>query len=293
MHPLRVHSLLMAKKLGAMEPERTAHLTDKPLRRRAGQSLSEKLYEKTEGLLHYIVGCCAGLVISSILAAVEIAKGETWPWWKPPAYAIGFSALLAPLFYWFEKPNKALVLGELGERIVGDALESLQELQYCVFHDLRSEKRKSANIDHVVIGPGGIYVIETKARSKIISSENASGYRDPRAIVEYTGDKLIVAGHDETTQTLGQVRAIRQEVRQLVARTLDMSMEEVVSRGLVRGVVMYPGFFVQRRVENRHPEEVWVMQEHGLHFWLPKEPVRLSRSEVEAISIGLRAMSQD
>jgi Nuclease-related domain len=50
--------------------------------------------------------------------------------------------------------------GAVGEEIVARTLEELGP-DYVVMHDVRAP-RKRANIDHVVVGPTGIFVIETK-----------------------------------------------------------------------------------------------------------------------------------
>jgi hypothetical protein len=56
-------------------------------------------------------------------------------------------------------------LGLLGEQAVAEALgrAAIATAGYVVFHDVPGEKW---NVDHVVVGPGGMFVIETKARSK-------------------------------------------------------------------------------------------------------------------------------
>ncbi len=60
-------------------------------------------------------------------------------------------------------------LGFLGERAVGEELNSLLADGWKVFHDLEFDEypgRKTFNVDHVVVGPGGLFAIETKTRSK-------------------------------------------------------------------------------------------------------------------------------
>jgi hypothetical protein len=51
--------------------------------------------------------------------------------------------------------------GSLGERAAGEVLTSLPE-GWSALHDVRWPGRPRANIDHVVIGPGGVFVIDTK-----------------------------------------------------------------------------------------------------------------------------------
>lgn len=51
--------------------------------------------------------------------------------------------------------------GYEGERVVGELLEEGLSDKYSVFNDVRFPGRK-ANIDHIVVGPSGIFVLDTK-----------------------------------------------------------------------------------------------------------------------------------
>ncbi|HET9592871.1 MAG TPA: nuclease-related domain-containing protein [Solirubrobacterales bacterium] len=51
--------------------------------------------------------------------------------------------------------------GAEGEEVVGRILEGLRERGWCVIHDVSFGR---GNIDHIVVGPGGIFTIETKSR---------------------------------------------------------------------------------------------------------------------------------
>ncbi len=58
-------------------------------------------------------------------------------------------------------------LGWFGERMVAEELEPLRAKGWEVFHDVPAESGKQEfNIDHVLIGPGGVFSIETKMRRK-------------------------------------------------------------------------------------------------------------------------------
>jgi len=51
----------------------------------------------------------------------------------------------------------------MGEASTAQALAALPELDWRVFHDVHWPGRRYANIDHVVVGPGGVFVIDSKA----------------------------------------------------------------------------------------------------------------------------------
>ena len=55
-----------------------------------------------------------------------------------------------------------------GEKVVGQYLESFRERGYRVFHDLIGT---GFNVDHVLIGPAGIFTIETKTWSKPVRGD--------------------------------------------------------------------------------------------------------------------------
>jgi len=58
-------------------------------------------------------------------------------------------------------------LGWFGERMTAEELDPLRERGWRVFHDVPAESGKQEfNIDHVVVGPGGVFSIETKMRRK-------------------------------------------------------------------------------------------------------------------------------
>ncbi len=54
-------------------------------------------------------------------------------------------------------------LGFTGERLVGEELNQLLAFGFRVFHDVPFE---NFNVDHVLVGPAGVYAVETKAPRK-------------------------------------------------------------------------------------------------------------------------------
>jgi hypothetical protein len=85
------------------------------------------------------------------------------------------------------KKRRNYLLGYLGERAVAEELEPLMRDGYHVFHDVPSEKVEgSFNLDHVVVGPTGLFAIETKTRRKGRARE---GFEEHK--VFYDGRQLI------------------------------------------------------------------------------------------------------
>jgi hypothetical protein len=148
--------------------------------------------------------------------------------------------------------------GVQGEKIVAEALEELKAYGYRVFHDLEGE---GFNVDHVVIGPAGVFAIETKMRTK-------PGGR--QATVEYDGQRVLVAGLEPDRNPVEQARAS--------ARHVSRRLREVTGEPIpVRPVVLFPEWWVWERPG----AEVWVLNpkrfveylRHG-HPQLPTDTVR-------------------
>ena len=81
--------------------------------------------------------------------------------------------------------------GERGELVVAEQLEELRATGFRCFHDI---VRDGFNIDHVVVGPPGVFVIETKFRS-------GSG------VIEFrNGQGIFVGGREEERDPFKQAR---------------------------------------------------------------------------------------
>jgi hypothetical protein len=61
----------------------------------------------------------------------------------------------------FKRDYEGWAQGAEGEEVVGQILEGLRERGWFVIHDVSFGR---GNIDHIVVGPGGIFTIETKSR---------------------------------------------------------------------------------------------------------------------------------
>ena len=77
-------------------------------------------------------------------------------------------------------------LGYVGERVVAEELEPLKAAGWGVFHDVPCESGPERfNIDHVAVGPGGIFAIETDTRRKGAAREGREDYK-----VFFDGEQL-------------------------------------------------------------------------------------------------------
>jgi nuclease-like protein len=162
------------------------------------------------------------------------------------------------------KQVRRLRQGRDGERAVGQFLERLREGGGQVFHDIPGE---GFNLDHVVISTHGIYAIETKTLSKPW----------PQAKVVVEGDALRVAGEVPDRDPIVQATA--------AARWLERKLEESTGkRFFARGVVLFPGWFVEQRGPTG---DIWVLEPKMLPGFIGNAPAMISPSDVALAAFHL------
>ena len=176
----------------ATEVEKTSPIKVKPLRT-AGQSLGEKINDliADRSMLH-----------AMIMAMALMVAGMEWVrWWTkapPSPKLLTLLAAGAIAYSWvslrrLRRKVRSLRLGWEGERVVGELLDSLRAKGFLIFHDIPGS---GFNLDHVVIAPQGVLVVETKTHSK---------YPDSR--VYFDGTKVLLDGREPGRNPLDQARA--------------------------------------------------------------------------------------
>lgn len=71
------------------------------------------------------------------------------------------------------RKQEAWLAGAEGERRAGEQLRQLEACGWMVLHDVHWPGRPKANLDHVLIGPGGVLVIDAKNWSGNVQLRNA------------------------------------------------------------------------------------------------------------------------
>ena len=96
--------------------------------------------------------------------------------------------------------------GAKGEEVVAELLSSLPE-EYYVFHDL---SKLAGDIDQIVVGPTGVYVIETKAHGgKVVVTDN----------------QLLLNGHSTETDFIAQCWRNAFWVRDVLKNTIEVEVK--------------------------------------------------------------------
>lgn len=261
--------------IGAMLYQRRSWQTQKPpqqdkLLRPAGYSLGLRVEALQDQALDRLM--LAGLfgVVSGGLAhfvGVQLAVGPTYIW--GPALVLfftfaGVSARYAYRAFGLITELRNVRLGLRGEQAVAEALHETADAGYRIFHDLPEDQL--GNIDHVVVGPRGVFVIETKARRR-----RGSRNGKPEHVVSYDGKGLeFPCGYDPET--------IPQAERQ--ARWLTEFLSKRTAEPLaVEAVVAIPGWYV----ETKGNFPVKVMNAAYLARFLRGQSPKLAAAQVQRI----------
>lgn len=158
-----------------------------------------------------------------------------------------------------------LVRGERGERVVAEQLEDLRASGFRCFHDI---VRDGFNIDHVVVGPPGVFVVETK-------------YRSGSGVIEFRNGKgIFVAGREEERDPLKQARGNAREIRKLIQR--DTGLERYV-----KPLVVFVGDW--RVKDDWQNTDVRVITADGIgRYFARQDQPELTRREIELICSHLK-----
>jgi hypothetical protein len=197
------------------------------MHREAGHSLAIAFESKQEKLLLLLV-CVIVLPICLISGAPN-----RWEWyWAIPILlilaSVGALLIKARLLHLSD-----LSLGLQGERLVGETINWLMKDGFDVFHDYPIDPNgKSGNIDHIVVGPNGVFAIETKAVRKPTDDSIAKNYE-----VSFDGKSLKYPHF--STKRGGMTQAIHNA--QFLSKELSASLDEPIQ---VHPILTLPGWFV-------------------------------------------------
>lgn len=205
------------------------------LLRNPGESLREQVEELNSDLISNVLFF---ILIPCVLAIQFLLQDRT----NPQANAIslmiiyGLALIGTMLFFTIQvvrtwRKRQLLRLGLECELAVGQQLNQLMLLGCRVYHDFPAE---GFNIDHIVIGPAGVYAVETKGRAK---PDKDGGAEEARVV--YDGKGLQFPGWSET-------KPIAQAKRQAqwLANWLKSAVGESVP---VFPALALPGWFIERK----------------------------------------------
>lgn len=240
-------------------------LKDKPLRL-PGQSVDEERERVVENNVAQPMMLALFMILMALLE-----------WWriytdmKPNPIIFSIAAVgaiaYAAIRIWRSVPALRNLRQALeGERAVGQFLERLRESGYQVFHDVVGT---GFNVDHVLIGPAGVFTVETKTWSKPVRGS---------AKVVFDGKSLTVAGASPERDPVVQGKAQASWVRSLLNESTGRQFS-------VRPVIVFPGWYI----ENAHGgfQDVWVLEPKALPTFLSNEQRRMTPEDIKLASYHL------
>jgi hypothetical protein len=202
------------------------------LLRSPGQSLKERIEEINDRISDYLTFMFMGpLAMYAIVVSQYLTSTPPSPFLLILylGVALGLSVFFSLKIFRLMHTRTHYRLGYDCELMVGQGLHSLLAEGFRVFHDFPGD---GFNIDHIAIGPTGVFAIETKGRAKSTTVENRNWE------VRYDGRQLAFPGWTETrpiTQAVDQAKWLRTWLCQATG-----------SETPVEPVLAVPGWYIKR-----------------------------------------------
>ncbi len=251
-----------------------AHLK-RPLfsfRRPAGYSLQEKVEHEGESIFLGITAFAVSATLPGIVYTLSPSLELAW-----------LSILVVPCAYFLVRLIKALPeyrnkrFGLLGEQITGAELDALQSNEVSAYHDLIFKKDgRTWNIDHVLLTPQGLLVVETKVRRW-----KRVGETFPNELT-YDGERIMFPNGFSDTKAIRQVQNNASDLRgKIHAWTGGESVP-------VHMVLVYPGWKINRRGKGA----VTVMSHEKLRQLFPLAGERIDKKTFAILKVNLERESR-
>jgi hypothetical protein len=252
------------------------------LLRGPGETQHRLLTRLEEHIIDYLLlAFCLPVLVSAALLWITIHLAGPWQIAGLIATLLGLiGSLLAVGHFLAEKVRESAnrYLGFFGERIVGEALEPLKAQGFRVFHDVPcGDASAPFNIDHIVVGPNGVFAIETKTRRKGRSREGFAAHE-----IIYDG-QVLAYPWGEDRHGLDQAQRQAKWLADWLAQLLGQ-------RPPVSPILTFPGWMIIRRgagpVNVLNPKEI-------LAALLPRGAPALSGEQIDLIARQLDARCRD
>jgi hypothetical protein len=210
----------------------------------------------------------AGLVVLALAAATNLSLLWLSSYWNWLAGAVT-GALIAMFIIAREEPPAYIEnwqLGRWGEERTEKVLRPLEREGWRVHHDLPSAYGKG-NLDHVVIGPGGVFLLDSKRWAGEVTVEGDV------ATVRRLEDPSLSYRYDASRGVVPLAMQVRDRLKAATRATQ-----------YVQAVVVVWGEFPEHVSDSR------CSYVHGEHLvtWLQQQPLRVSPQRVEQFSAAIR-----
>lgn len=157
--------------------------------------------------------------------------------------------------------------GLMGEAVVGYILEGFPN-DFCVIHDLSTP---FGNLDHVVIGPSGAYVIDAKNWKGVVSADGK-------------GELLLNGKPTQKTECKNlsrRIMSIKEKIKALSSHD-----------PYVQGVFAFPSAFIDAKWGTTG--SVFCVRDEQLYDYIVenKRPNKLTKTEIDSVSRAFLALAR-
>jgi len=171
----------------------------------------------------------------------------------------------------------AYQLGYAGEVAVAGSLNELIRDGYYIFHDIQGDRK--FNIDHIAVGPNGVFAIETKVKTKSKKVPTKMAYK-----VFYDGEALYFPEKPKCRHKdyIEQAESGAKWVSKWLSSATGMSVKATP-------VLVMPGWFIERK----RPGGILVLNHNQLAALERVNNARLSQEEVRCIAYQIKQKCLD
>ena len=212
-----------------------------------GYSLSLKIEDISDGVIHRMVLPLILFVLcfSPFMVFADTVGKLSIPWFITllslcliMAAASAAISIVCFRRYFITLSNHCL--GLRGEWLVAETLSFLLKDGYRVYHDFPlKDLAKGANIDHIVVGPTGVFAVETKMRRK---HRKVQGKRESHE-VEYDGRHLKFPNFEDD-HGIDQAIANAKYLEQFIRKETGIAQP-------VEPILVLPGWYVIQKVPGK------------------------------------------
>ena len=172
--------------------------------------------------------------------------------------------------FFMERRAKTWISGLNGERAVVQNVSDKLSSDYSIFNDVMlDDGKRSGNVDHIIVGPTGIFAIETK------NNEGTVTYDD-------YGWKGIRSPSGQAISNAVRVRDVLESVEVFKRKDLYVNAVVVFTNRKIR-------LTVSKKPENFTVVQLREQTDSSLCDYVKNEPIRFSGEEVRSIEQCLKA----
>ena len=232
-------------------------------RRPAGETIRLKL----EALDDKINDETMWLVLFPVLLVFGLFTQHPKDWIMPALFFVisaGAAAFFGVRLFKLLRARANYRLGFEGERFVSEELSRLMVLGFEIYHDVPFD---GFNIDHVLVGPHGVFVVETKTRRKPV---NESG--DKKFRVQFDG-KFLQWPWGADSYGIEQAKNN--------AKTLATWLSSATGENLwATPILTLPGWLVERKAPS---DAIHVLNPKEIYQVCASQPEKLTEPQIRRI----------